>query len=799
VSALDRFLPRGSRQRAAAGLATPVVVLLLLTQFVFPGTPGGGRGTPMAILFAGLLLGLTVAVFASSVVLIYRTLRFINFALGPIGITTSTLLSYMLVFGNVPFPIALPIALAVGGGVGAILGLFTLRFFRSSRLFLTVVTITASGTLLFLGNSAVARLPFWPSPEKLTVDEIRAVGEIDKALPFQGLRFFVGSFETPFGIGHLLALELGIISLIALVVFLRYTRVGTAMRAMAENRERAALLGIGVGGLSILAWTIAGVLDTAGAVMARTAGVSLGGGFAALLPPFAAAVFGRFRNVGTTIYAALLIGVAGEAFQFSFRNDQGMFDVLLFVMVAVGLLVQRKQLARAESAEMGWASVDEPRPVPKELSGVPALRIAKIVLALLAVAFVILFPLVASTGRVVLAGVIVIHAITVLSLVVLTGWAGQVSLGQFALVAVGSVVCGALTAQVGVPFWLAIPLTIAVTAGVALLVGLPALRIKGLFLLVTTFAFAVAVERVLFDRRYFGWLLPREGVDRPTLFFIDFENETAMYFLLVVALIATIAVVMNLRRSRIGRLLIAMRESEANVQSFGVSPLRLKLLAFGVSGGIAGFAGALFSAHARGVGTGSFGVDQNVNVFIEAVVGGVTSPVGALLGSAYIQLSQDLLQRNAIAAAFVSTGGPLLILFIAPGGLVDLVNRGRDAVLRIIAQRRGIVVPSLFADYDPEVLSRRLIPLGEAEATNGLSALPPEKRFTLRSELYRGKGERVIDKLRPTDKTAEAAALGAAAQSALEAEDAAARADVEEQRVEEARVEEQSAEEALVK
>jgi branched-chain amino acid transport system permease protein len=773
VTLLDSLLPPDSRRRTLALFAAPAVVLLVLTQFVFPGSPGGGRGTPAAILFSGLLLGLTIAVFASSVVLIYRTLRFINFALGPIGIISTVLLSYLLVFGHVPLPIALPLSLAVGGGVGAILGLFTLRFFRSSRLFITVVTITAAGTLIFLGTSSVARLPFWPPPEKLTVDQIRQVGALDQALPFQGLKFFVGSFQTPFRIGHLLALELGIMALAGLVVFLRYTRAGTAMRAMAENRERAALLGIGVGGLSVLAWAVAGVLDATGAFMARAASVPLGGGFAALLAPFAAAVFGRFRNVGTTIYAALLIGITGEAFRFSFRNDQALFDVFLFAAVAVGLLAQRKQLARSESADLGWASVDEPRPVPKELAGVAALRITRLVLAALGVVFVVLFPLVASTGRVVLAGVVIIHAITVLSLVVLTGWAGQVSLGQFALVAVGSVVNGALTARVGVPFWLAIPLTIAITAGVAVVVGLPALRIRGLFLLVTTFAFAVALEGVLFDRHYFGWLLPKEGVDRPTLFFLNFEDEKAMYFLLVAALIVTVGVVLNLRKSRIGRLLIAMRESEANVQSFGVSPVRLKLLAFAVAGGIAGFAGALFSAQARGVGAGSFGVDANVNVFIEAVVGGVTSPAGALLGSAYVQLSTDFLKGNAIAAAFFTTGGPLLILFVAPGGLVALVNQGRDAVLRIVAQRRGIVVPSLFADYDPEVLARRLIPLAESESTSGLSALPPEQRFTLRSELYQGKGERIIDKLRPAAKTAEAMALGAAAQSALEAEDAA--------------------------
>lgn len=772
MNAVNRLLPDGSRQRAAVLAVIPALVLLLLTQFLFPGSPGGGRGTPAAILFNGVLLGLTIAVFASSVVLMYRTLRFINFALGPIGIASTTLLSYMLVFANVPLPIALPLTIAVGAGLGAVLGLFTLRFFRSSRLFLTVVTIVASGVILTLGTSAVSRMPFWPAPEKLSLDQVRELNALDKALPFEGLRFFVGTFETPFGFGHLLALEVGIVALAGLVIFLRFTRFGTAMRAMAENRERASLLGIGVGGLSVLAWALAGALDATGAFMARAANTPIGSaGFAALLAPFAAAVFGRFRNLGTTIYAAMLIGIADAAYRYSFRDDVSLFNAALFAAVAIGLIFQRRALARAESAEMGWAATDEPRPIPKELSGITGLRVTRLVLIALGVLFVVLFPLIASTGRIVLAGVIIVHAITVLSLVVLTGWAGQVSLGQFALVAVGSVVGGALTARVGISFWLAVPLAVAITAGVAVIVGLPALRIRGLFLLVTTFAFAVAVEAVLFDRDYFGWLLPREGVERPTLFFIDFEDEKSMYFLLVGALVLTIAVVLNLRKSRVGRLLIALRESEANVQSFGINPVRLKLLAFAIAGGIAGFAGVLFAHQARGVGAGSFGIDQNVNVFIEAVVGGVASPAGALLGAAYIQLSSHFLAQNAVAAAFFTTGGPLLVLFVAPGGFVSLVNKARDSVLRIVAQRRGLVVPSLFADYDPEVLSRRLIPLGESDPTSGLSALPADMRFALASELYQGAGERIVDKLRPQRQTMESVALGAAAQAAREAEE----------------------------
>lgn len=773
---IDRLIPEHPLARRAAAFAATALALLLFTQFVFPGARGGGRGTPAAILFQGLVLGLVVAVFATAVVLVYRTMRFVNFIIGPLGTGGVILLSYLLFFTNVPFPVALLAMLLMSATVGAIFGVFLLRFFNSSRLYLTVVTIVGAQFLVFGVFGFIARLPFWPSPDKLTAGQQRDLSRLPDLLPFQGLEFRVGRFPDTYGFEHVFAIEVAVLTLLAVVVFLRYTRLGTAVRAMAENPERASLLGIGVGGLSVVVWTIAGMLDGIGATLAEAAAPALQGSgdftsiFRALLFPVAAAVMGRFRHLGTTIFAAVLIGVSHEAWVFSFRRDTGLFFVVLLGIVSIGLLAQRRHLVRSEAAAaVTWATADEPRPVPKELAGVPGLRRARWALAAIGVVVVLVFPFAVGGGRVVLAGVVALNAIAVLSLVVLTGWAGQVSLGQYALVAVGSVVGGSLTARVGVPFWVAVPLTAAIVAGVAVLVGLPALRVRGLFLLVSTFAFAVAVHATLFNDRYFGWLLPEE-VDRPTLFFIDFESERAMYYLTVAALLLAIVVVVNLRRSRVGRLLIALRESEANVQSFGVSPVRLKLLALAVSGGLAGFAGVIFSHHARGVSQDSFSPFESLSLFTAAVLGGVTSVGGALLGSAYIELSQEFASGSALVMAIFRGVGPLVIVFMAPGGFISLVNAARDSVLRIVAQRRQIIVPSLFADYDPEVLERRLIPLGEPGASGGLAALPADRRYALASELYKGPGERIVDRLAPKREARETAALGAAARRAEESE-----------------------------
>jgi len=233
-----------------------------------------------------------------------------------------------------------------------------------------------------------------------------------------------------------------------------------------------------------------------------------------------------------------------------------------------------------------------------------------------------------------------------------------------------------------------------------------------------------------------------------------------MYFLCVAVLVLTVIVVANLRRSRFGRILIAARENEANLQSFGVSAVRAKLSAFAVSGLIAGTGGAMLAFELRGVSVQSFPPERSIEVFLFVVLGGVTSMGGVVLGAIYYALISYFFPTNFI---FQSLRPFLVIsvLWISPGGLAALINRVRDAGLRIIAQRRQIIVPSLFADYDPNVLEKQLIPLSDPLDAAGLAALDAAERYTIESELYAR---------RPADESArgpgghdEAAAFEAAA------------------------------------
>jgi branched-chain amino acid transport system permease protein len=751
------------RLRTALVGAAVAAAFLICTQLLFPGS-GGGRGTPLAILFRGIVLGSISALTTAGIVLVYRTVRIINFAQIALGVGAGILAFDLVLYTPVPFPLALLAGLITGGLVGFVAGLLALRFAHAPRLVLTVFTILGAFALaLFSGY--VDALGIFPPAETRPLLNLTD-GALRPEMPFAGLEFSVGDFPFRFGYAEIFALQFAIVALLALGAFLRYTRSGIAVRAMAENADRASLLGIGTGALSILVWTIAGVLGAAGVILTgviSTPAVAASGfGGSLLLPALAAAVIGRMRSLPIAATAAIALSMLGQAWGWSFPDDPGLFTVVLFAVVVVGLFLGRRGRGRSEQQEetSSWVATREQRPVPPELRALRGVRITRIALIVIGLIALAVYPFAVSTGATNIGGVIALNAIAVLSLVVLTGWGGQVSLGQYAFVAIGAVVGGALSGRVGIPFWFAVPAATLVVAGLAALVGLPALRVRGLFLLVVTFAFAAAVQLTLFDDRYFGWLLP-ESVDRPTFFFFDFEDERSMYFLCVLALVAATAMITALRRTRVGRNLIALRDNEPGTRSFGIPVVRTKLLAFAISGGLAGFAGAIYAHQQRGVSAESFTADASLQVFIQAVFGGVGSVGGALLGSAYFTFI-DYFFTSPVLLALLGPLTTLLLLYAAPAGLISLVNSARDAVLSIVAQRRNLVVPSLIADYDPELAAQHLTPLADPLPSAGLAALGP-RRFAIDSELH---GDAALDAARATTASIqieeEAAVLAAA-------------------------------------
>lgn len=731
---LERWLPGGSSRRTATTTAAVFVLTALVANWLLP------RPTPAAILVRGVLAGCTTAMLAAGLVLVYRSARIVNFAQAAMGGAAAYLFKALVDFIGVPFFLAFPVVV-VGAALAGLLinGLFIQRFFTAPRLVLTVVTIVLAD---FLRNSDrfVNAIPGIGSAAR-TVRGASGLQASRVKLPFSDFGIQISAIT--FGFGAAFTLVLTVLALGGLALFLRKSRLGTAVRGAASNADRALSLGINVRQLSAVVWTISGLLSGLALVTFDINGVAASGGsFALIIRPLAAAVLARMSSIPVAVAAAFGLSILEAATTWSFATGPAV-DVGLLLVIGFSLLTQRRRWVRSEEGSpSSWEGTKEIRPIPKELTVVAGVRRARVLLISIAIAVATVFPFAMPNAQTNLASLIFIQALVALSLVVLTGWAGQVSLGQFALVGLAAVAGGNLTGSAGLSFWVTLPLVGVGVAGVAALLGLPALRMQGSFLAVSTLAFAAATQAVLFETAAIERFIPTR-VYRPSFLSMSFTSERGYYFLCLGFLVLTAFVVARLRRSRPGRVFIALRDNGAGVESFGIPSTRTRLVAFALSGAICGIAGVLFVHHQRALDAGSFDPVVSVEVFIMAMIGGVTSVAGALLGAVYVGVAGFLI-GNELFRTIVTSGGLLVLLVVAPGGLAGLAAAARDAGLRIVAMRRQIPVPSLFADADYEAIRTQRAPLVPPVPFRGLEVIPATRRYTGQSELHGQRARRAV-------------------------------------------------------
>ena len=315
--------------------------------------------------------------------------------------------------------------------------------------------------------------------------------------------------------------------------------------------------------------------------------------------------------------------------------------------------------------------------------------------ATIAAAFLLL-PLVGwfDTTVVVRMALIFLFAIIMLSLGILTGWTGQLSLGQMAFAGIGGAVGAWITLSWGWDIVLATVVAGLVGSAVSLVIGLPALRLQGAYLAVTTLAFELTVVQFFLNESFFDWI-PTERVPRQPIFgVIDWSSSRALYYVCLVALILCIVAVRGIRESRVGRVLVALRDNEAATESYGISPTRAKLMAFAIAGFFAAVAGSLITHHQQDFATYFPGF--SILVFTGAVVGGLGSIMGAILGSLY--WNGTFFWTQGSWRLFASGIGVLLVLVAAPSGIAGLWSDLRDLVLRRWGRRHGVVEEDLAED-----------------------------------------------------------------------------------------------------
>jgi len=687
------------RARVAGLAVLPLVAMVVGVKLAWPDVTWG-------TVLGGTIDGLLTALVALGIAIVYRANRIINFSAADLGETPAILA--LLLYSSVGWNIYL--ATAAGLVASVVLGilvefLFLRRFFRAPRLILTVATIgvtevvVALGLLLpqWLGNSNVVQYP-----------------------PFINLSFGVGHglSSTQFYGNDVLTLIVVPLILLGLVAFFHFTSIGVALRASAENADRASLLGIPVRRLQSVVWGLTGLL--AFVAMFLRIGVD-GSQLGQVLDPtlllsaLGAAVIGRMERLPTITFAAIGLGIVSQAARYHYSSD-AYRSAIIAAIIVVALLAQRStSLSRLTSAATStWQETREVRPVPAELRHEPVVRIARWVLGGLLAAGLALIPIILPSNRIELVTVIAIYGLIGLSLVVLTGWAGQVSLGQMAFVGFGSALAGTMAGRWHVDTGLILLASGALGAVLAVAVGTPTLRARGLAFAVITLAFALATSDFFLNTGYSplrSWL-PQDVINRTALFgVIPLGTETEFYVLTIGVLTLAMIGVRGLRSSRTGRVLIAVRDNERATEAYAIRARNALMLAFAISGFLAGVAGALFVLQQQLLIGQTFTPDVSLRIFAMVVVGGLGSISGAVLGAVFVYGVQYFLPSQW---AFLATGaGLLLVLLLVPGGLGAMFGDARDGVLRFYARRKGIRVPSLLADtyVEPDLTSA---PLAEA-------------------------------------------------------------------------------------
>jgi ABC-type branched-subunit amino acid transport system ATPase component/ABC-type branched-subunit amino acid transport system permease subunit len=654
------------------------------------------------IIFNGMAIGLGYAVISAGIVLIYRASGVVNFAQAAMGAFGVALFVVMFQNYELPYPLAMLVGVAGAVVLGMVTELLVVRrLFDSPRVVLLIATVGVAQLIVFM---MIDVLP-----------DFRG-GAIPVAFDAEWAAIKIGDTLT-IGPRQTSVILLVVPILVALGWLLTRTRVGLHIRAVADSPENARLIGVSPKRVSTLVWAMAAGFAAftqiaLSPIVSRTAeGLAGVSSLGLLLRALVIALAARMRSIPLVVLGGVLLGAFESVVSVNINRDLGIFNAFLFagVLFQVLLLARNRQ---SDTSERELAASARRNPIPEHIARMWWIRSLPSAGMLVLLVPALLVPqFVSRPSQMLVWTELLVIAMVATSLSLLTGWAGQLSLGQFAFAGVGGFAMLAFTQGhplgIGFPFigqltevtielpWFA-AMAAATAVGVlfAIMVGLPALRVRGLFLAVTTLAFANMASNWMFSRNF--WSGGRSSVsgvtgDRPGLFGIDLAPPGNYYYLCLAFLVLTVIVVGRLRRTGPGRWMAAVRDNELMTSAVTVSPTRAKLAAFAVSGGIAALAGCLYVYLLPGfsaTGTNSpFSPDASLQLVAIAIIGGIGTVSGPILGTLWVVGLPAALGTSAAIQLLTTNIGLLLLLLYVPGGLIQIAYTGRDRLVRWLVAR----------------------------------------------------------------------------------------------------------------
>lgn len=624
----------------------------------------------------GIALAATYAVIASGLVLTYTTTGIFNFAHGATGMMAAFCYWQVRFAWGWPAPLALAVVLLVLAPLfGVVLERVVMRGLHgTSETVKLVVTIA-----LLSGMIATARWIWDPN-------EARPVP-----------RFFADADTIDLGptsvtVHQVVTIVAAIVAAGALWALLHHTRTGIAMRAAVDDRSLSVLNGADPHRSARTAWALGSSLAALGGILISS-NVALDAGSLSLLivSAYAAAIFGRLRSLPMTFVGALVVGLTESYLTGYLPRNQYLPGLRLAAPALILLLVL---LVMPNPRLKGRIRTREEFPMPSWRGGL-AFAAASVGVA------VVLATTLADTDMITYAKIFPV-AIIGLSFVMLVGFAGQISLCQLSLAGIGALVA-AHAGSSGNP--LAIVLAAVVAGAVGAVIALPALRLSGIYLALGTAAFAIVLDRWVFtlpDFEVVGLfevkLFDQSSVAIAPLSLLGFEFDTPrsqMVLSAVVFAVLALAVV-TVRRGRLGRRLLAVKDSEAACATLGGDILGTKVTVFALSSAIAGVGGALYGMQLQSVNASTFDLVAGLPILVLAVVGGIATVGGALFAGlaftgmlpALVTLAPGLTNISAVLPGLAG-----VMLGRNPDGLVPDLRRALAPVAeRAWAWRSGLTI-----------------------------------------------------------------------------------------------------------
>jgi branched-chain amino acid transport system permease protein len=638
----------------------------------------------------GLFTGSIYALGALGLVLTYKTTGVFNFAYGGVAMFCAYIYWQLHDTWHITAWLALPVLVLVAAPV---IGLLFEVLFRPLAGLTAEIPIVVCLALLAL--TQVGAQLIWKGQQ---------VG-LQAVIPTSTFR--LSSFHV--GWDQLGTLVIALLMAAGMWWLLRHTRFGTATRAVVDNGDLASIIGVNGDGVRRAAWVLSSMFaGVIGVLLAARFGIDPNSLVLIVLASMTPAVFGRLVSFPWAFGGALILGVfqsvlAKWSSSGTLANIKSSIPWLLLFVLLIVLGSQLKEAGLSVSRLTGAPAIGASPVIESEASNRRRRLPPSVLVALGAFAAAVFLPAMINRSYLFDTTQGVLIALVAVSLVVLTGWAGQISLAQFSFAGVGAYAVGHLAGAHGQNFVVAALSGMGIALGLGVVLGLPSLRLKGLYLALATFAFALIMDGIVFNSVAIGGSLSGINASRPRIAGISFTSTTSFYELSLWVLGAVLLAAYLLRLGPIGRRLRILRDSPLAASTLGVNLTVTKLVTFAVCGAVAALGGALYGSYVQSVTPTDFMWPTSIALLLYVVFAGRALLTGAVVAGAIAMIPAFF--PNPTIHNYIQLGVALGVIGLGrnPEGTVALSVQEAMRTFTVLRPR-----PRRQLDLEPLVRPRRV-------------------------------------------------------------------------------------------